>query len=105
MDTMQAQLEQYQEVNGIWSLEGHRGVRNLEVLVKDMGGYRSMNEFLEDNPGAMQAMLEWLYDQRSPEWSRSLTDQGYDGQADDQDDEADGQPDEAQEWESFDPDC
>jgi hypothetical protein len=105
MDTMQNQLEQYQEVNGIWSLEGHRGVRNLETLVKDMAGYQSMTEFLEDNPGALQAVMEWLYDQRNTEWSQRLTDQGYNGQDDDQDDQADGQPDEDQEWQSFDPDC
>ena len=61
-----------------------------------------MTEFLEDNPGALQAVMEWLYDQRNPEWSQRLTDQGYLGQ---QEDQADGQPDEAQEWQSFDPDC
>lgn len=64
--------------------EGHRGVINLEKVVSSLGGYNSINEFLEDNPGAIEAMIEWIRNTRCPEWESNLTKMGYTGYDEDE---------------------
>lgn len=55
------------------SFEGSRGVRNFTNLVTTGLGYRDLESFLEDNSGAMEALVEWISDVRSPEWKERLT--------------------------------
>ena len=69
--TMHELVEVYMDVNDIHSLEGSRGVRHFTKLVSAIG-YRSLEAFLEDNSGAMEAMINWIQEQRAPEWTALL---------------------------------
>ena len=61
--------------------EGERGVRNLEKLTEALGygqGYmrgRALEEFLSDNSGAIEALLEFISNNvdQVPEWEESLS--------------------------------
>jgi hypothetical protein len=57
------------------STEGSRGVRNLEQLV-DTLGYRNLEDFLEDNPAAIEAIVnfvgDWVQDGPCNDWAESL---------------------------------
>jgi hypothetical protein len=60
-------------------LEGERGVEGLNKLTEALG-YNgtnfmwgsSLETFLADNPGAMEALVEWIMDQHAPEWVENL---------------------------------
>ena len=65
-------MEKYISDNRMTCMEGNRGVRNLTKLVKDVGGYRSLDEFFEDNSGAIDAIVEWMTTVNSPEWKANL---------------------------------
>ncbi len=63
-----------------WSNEGERGVENLRKLVQAIG-YRSQynygnNEdiigFLTDNPGAVEAVRNWIIEQNLLEWRENI---------------------------------
>lgn len=62
------------------SVEGSRGVSNLEKMLTAMGygqGWmrnRAVEEFLSDNPGAITALLEWIGVEINgvPEWQEGL---------------------------------
>jgi len=69
-------------------MEGSRGERNLEKLIRVLG-YRDMSEFLQDNSGCIEAMVEWISSMRSPEWAQSLKDDMPDSEDDDGDDDDD----------------
>lgn len=56
-------LEQYIEQEDIWQLEGETGVRNLKEIISTIGysGYGGVLEnFLADNSGCIEAMIEWI---------------------------------------------
>lgn len=62
--------------------EGETGLRRLEELIRVIG-YRSMDAFFEDNPGAMGAVRDWVEEwvDRLPEWKNNLADAvGGDGE-------------------------
>lgn len=72
-------LEQWMENNRAYTWEGTRGVKNLAKLVGELNhDYRDIDMFLEDNPGAQQAILEWIMSANVPEWLENLS-QGDDG--------------------------
>lgn len=61
--------------------EGERGVENLEKVCTTLGypetGYRygsPIESFLADNPGCIEAMLEWISEwiEKSPEWQAAI---------------------------------
>mgnify|MGYP000288235715 CR=1 FL=1 len=62
------------------SYEGERGVRNLEQLCETLGygqGYmrnRAVEEFLSDNPGAVQAVVDFIgeWTARNTAWQNKL---------------------------------
>lgn len=62
--------------------EGEQGVRNLEQLVETLGyGHgiyrnRAIEEFLIDNPGAVEAVLQFIgeWTERNEEWAAALLD-------------------------------
>ena len=64
------------------SFEGERGVRNLETLCENLGygqGFmrnRALEEFLCDNPGAVEAVVEFIGEwvERNTEWQERLLD-------------------------------
>lgn len=61
-------------------IEGEQGVRNLEQLVETLGyGHgiyrnRAIEEFLIDNPGAVEAVLQFIgeWTDRNEEWAAAL---------------------------------
>ena len=62
-------FEKYLEQNKMWSFEGQSGIRKFERLVTEVCGYGKdrifndvLREFLEDNPGAIDVMVEWIRD-------------------------------------------
>lgn len=76
---------QFYKENGLHSTEGKEGLECLALLCrrlgyKDISYYGQFNnhgmngqlgdvlEFLEDNPGAIAAILNWVNEQNIPEW-------------------------------------
>ena len=66
--------------NYFFRMEGEQGVRNLETMCEHLGygqGYmrgRAIEEMLADNPGAVEAVAEFLADWavRNTEWNTAL---------------------------------
>jgi len=67
-DTCEA-FEQWQEANNAHHFEG--STRNLEKLINAIG-YDSMDDFLNDNPGAQTAIIEFITSQENEEWTSGL---------------------------------
>lgn len=60
-------LDEYQDQEKMWHFEGDRGLDKLNELTKAIGyrghGFKygsSLEEFLSDNPGACEALVEWI---------------------------------------------
>lgn len=84
---IQIYLDALMDRDGLWANEGQRGVKNLCQITRALGykdpnyfGQLSSNAsigdlilFLEDNPGAITAILEWVAEQNSPEMLESLS--------------------------------
>lgn len=66
-------IEQVCDQQEWYSFEGVRGVERLTKLVA-MIGYQSIGLFLEDNPGAIEALLNFIGDHATPgsEWAANL---------------------------------
>ena len=66
--------------NFMFRLEGEQGVRNLEQMCETLGygsGWmrgRAIEEMLADNPGAVEAVVQFLADWavRNTEWNAAL---------------------------------
>ena len=73
--------EKWEEQNKINRYEGTGGVDNLQKLLGAIGykegnylGYNNeLINFLSDNSGAIEAILNWIDEQNVPEWKESLT--------------------------------
>lgn len=81
---LQEKLERYIDANHMYSFEGQRGVRHLEKMLREVGGYgtgimvnRTIEDFLEDNSGAIQAIVEWMQQCNSNDWHKNLDDMGF----------------------------
>lgn len=98
MPEMQQMLDNYIFDNGL-RYEGRRGTIAL-CKVAGVLGYKDPQMFgrvtpedsigqlinmLEDNPGMVQAMVEWIGQQRMPEWIEAM--KAASGAAEDDDDE------------------
>ena len=75
-------LDKWYDAEGAYSWEGQRGVSNFEKLIKVLG-YRDMDSFLSDNPGALEALLEFIMNANVNEWEENLNDHVGDGEVDD----------------------
>src|ERR1035437_4864430 len=64
-------IEKYIDQEKMYSFEGGRGVNHFEKIIRVIG-YRDMDNFLEDNSGCLQAMVDWLMEQKSEEWEESM---------------------------------
>ena len=64
-------MEKYLDQNRMYSFEGARGVRFLCKIIGVLG-YSDYSDFMEDNPGAIEAIVEWIGDQNCPEWSQLI---------------------------------
>ena len=78
-------FDTYLDQNRMWHFEGVRGVRNLTQIVEDVCGYTSLDTFLEDNPGAMEAVVNWIREVNCLEWRQNL-EELVDVELDEQDD-------------------
>lgn len=83
-------VEKFIDDNKLYHFEGDRGVGNLEKIVKEIGyeghGFKHgtpIEAFLSDNPGAIEALLEWIKEQHVPEWAEALS--GNDDEDEDED--------------------
>ena len=66
-------IDEIMNQEGMYGLEGERGVRNFEKLVSALdSNYDSVREFLADNSGALEALIQWIQTQRVPEWKENL---------------------------------
>lgn len=66
-------LDAFEDKNSIHTYEGQRGVKNLYHIVSALNPeYCDVIEFLEDNPGAVEAIVEWIKKVKLPEWRQSL---------------------------------
>ena len=67
-------LELYTDQEKMYSFEGSRGVQRFEQIVKVLG-YRNLTAFLEDNSGAIDAMVEFVskWADRNSDWKDALT--------------------------------
>jgi hypothetical protein len=72
-------LDQYIEQEDIWHFEGERGVRNLKNIITTIGysGYGGVLEnFLADNSGCIEAMIEWIKaNDYSGEWNKLVAEE------------------------------
>ena len=70
-------VEKFQDDTNTWRTEGEEGVRNFTKLVNALGYSDSysdpLHNFLCDNSGAIDAMIEWIKDNRyCDDWEESL---------------------------------
>lgn len=68
---LQELIEKWCELKKYYHFEMERGVQRVEDLFKTLG-YESTHAFLMDNPGAIGAIIEWISEQRLPEWREKL---------------------------------
>jgi hypothetical protein len=96
MKTVQNNLDSYIQQERMYHFEGESGVKRLETIVGVLGytsfmGQSKLLTFLSDNPGAQEALVNWIGEQRVSEWNDNLAGQldDEDGQEDDEDEEED----------------
>jgi hypothetical protein len=79
-------IEEYEKHTQQTRTEGETGVKNLCKLVNAMGysdefrfgsfeyngSYGDLITFLEDNPGCIEAIKEWIGDQNIQDWKDNL---------------------------------
>lgn len=67
-------VEAWCDKNG-HTFEMESGLRRFEKLIKDVDcAYHNIEEFLLDNPGAIEAMVNWIGEQNVPHWKQNLQD-------------------------------
>ena len=81
-ETLEELVTEYLDHNEIYRFEGDKGVEDLNTFVKALNptgyreeGYRygsSLERFLSDNPGACEAIVEWVKAQDLQEWRESI---------------------------------
>lgn len=64
-------LERFIEQEKLWSWEMNRGLNNLNKVLRAIG-YDDVQNFLLDNPGAIETLVNWIGEQRVEEWSEGL---------------------------------
>ena len=65
-------FDAYIDQNRMWHFEGHQGLHRLDKLVREVCDYRDLNLFLADNPGAVEAIVNWIRESNCPEWKENL---------------------------------
>lgn len=84
-ETLNDLLEEYSAQERINRLEGESGVQNLCRISQAIGYkdpqyfgqfqgacYGDLIKMLEDNPGACEALYNWIADQNIPEWMQNV---------------------------------
>jgi hypothetical protein len=62
-------------------LEGGSGLEVLNTICRDLGysrwsGGSSLEEFLKDNSGCIEAIIEWIAQEKNPDWETALSSKG-----------------------------
>jgi hypothetical protein len=84
--TLNDLIQEWQNEKKAHHFEGSRGVQNLCKLTGAIGYRDRMNrmgyygdaplgnliDFLEDNPGAMEAIVNWIGEQNNDEWKEAI---------------------------------
>jgi hypothetical protein len=77
--TLDEIVEEYTIFKKMWHFEGDTGMKHLNTLTRDMGykghGFEygsSLEAFLSDNPGAQEAIVNWIRDQNINDWKEEL---------------------------------
>lgn len=74
-------IEAFCEQNRIYRFDGERGVENLVTILRAIGYNESpyqgnstavLVNFLADNSGATEAIINWIGEQNVPEWKEKL---------------------------------
>jgi hypothetical protein len=67
-------FQRYLDDNKLWHFEGEQGVRRLERIAREVGGYGDLREFLTDNPGACESLVDFVREHvpRVPEWAAAV---------------------------------
>ena len=79
-------IDQYIDQERLYSWESTRGVRNLQKLVKILDPhYRDIDTFLEDNSGAIEAIVEWIKDRNVSEWAENVKAELHEDDSEDED--------------------
>lgn len=50
----------------------HMNSRDLTKFVCTLPSYRSLEEFFDDNPGAIEAVVSWVAEQNAPMWKEAF---------------------------------
>ena len=64
-------LDKFIDDNKLYSFEGTSGIRKFEKITSALG-YHDIHEFLADNSGCFEVMVEWIKSQRNDEWFEKL---------------------------------
>ena len=64
-------LDKFIDENKLYNFEGTSGVRKFEKIT-DALGYENITEFLADNSGCFEVIVEWIKSQRNDEWFTAL---------------------------------
>jgi len=73
-------LEKYCDEMKFFCWEGETGIKQIHELCRDLG-YKenqyqhgdSLHEFLRDNSGAFEALLNWIGENMTDEWVKGLS--------------------------------
>ena len=75
-------IEEWRNENRAYHWEGDSGMKKFESLCEALGydrtGFRfgdPIEHFLSDNPGAIDAIVEWMCERNTPEWVEALESQ------------------------------
>ena len=70
-------IDEYFSLKGPRSgiMEGSAGVRNIEKIVEIFGYEQGIKNFLQENSGALESILEWIRDQDIEDWKKQLRDE------------------------------
>jgi hypothetical protein len=67
-------IDEYFSLKGPRSgiMEGAVGLRNMEKIVEIFGYRQGIRNFLQENSGALESILEWIREQDVEDWKEQL---------------------------------
>lgn len=70
-------VEEFCEQKKLFCFEGNSGINKLKQLLSAIGYSRDsfdceVYNFLQDNPGAIVAIIDWIKEQNVPDWKEYL---------------------------------
>ena len=79
MQTIEESLRRYLDIKKMYHFEGSGGVERLEKVITEVCGYDNawagtLQNFFADNSGAIEAVIEWIGNQKCAEWKEHLED-------------------------------